>query len=116
MSEATRRPWQCSNRDFRGQEHPHNWYITGDHCESSYEDDEDGNPVDTGPVCVGIAIVPGNATSGKIPEDTARLIVRAVNAHEALLAACKEAASAPGKDWLAAQLMLCKAIAAAEQE
>ncbi len=78
MNEPTRRPWQYSNRNWRGQETEHDWYITGDHD----LDDGEGS-------CVGVAIVKGNATSGSIAEANAALIVKAVNCHADLLAACK---------------------------
>lgn len=84
MAEATPRPWEYSNRDFRGVEHPHNVYVTGNRHES--EDDNDN-----GECCTSIATVHGNATSGSIPDANAALIVRAVNSFDALVAALEQA-------------------------
>lgn len=86
MSERyTPEPWQYSNRDWRGEEHPHNFYVVG-------------NPGDG--TCTAVAIIVGNETSGDIPMDTARRMCAAVNAVKGLSSAALE--SGVVKDALAA--------------
>jgi hypothetical protein len=81
MSVHTKEPWRCSNRNWRDEEHPFHWFVTGGHAE------EDGG----GEYSVAVAIVVGNETAGDIPRDTARRIVAAVNACEGIPAAALEA-------------------------
>jgi hypothetical protein len=69
MSEHTKEPWRCSNRNWRDEEHPFHWFVTGGHAE------EDGG----GEYSVAVAVVVGNETAGDIPRDTARRICAAVN-------------------------------------
>ena len=87
MGQHTPTPWQFSNRNWRGEEDPHNWYVTGDHSEGWPPDPDDSESEDEGPSCVSVAVVVGNPTAGDIPRANAELIVRAVNAHADLLAA-----------------------------
>ncbi len=78
--EATARPWAWSNRNWRNEEDQHKRYIVGDiYCDGDESCD----------VSTAVAVVLGNPTSGKIADANADLIVRAVNAHADLLAACK---------------------------
>jgi hypothetical protein len=87
MAEATNLPWFVHNpQPGDGGSGPHDRVIVGGHFVEA--DEEDGNEY---PACVVIAHVKGNATAGDIPTANAELIVRAVNCHAALLAACKEA-------------------------
>lgn len=89
MSEPTRTPWYATTTDFRGDEHPHNYYIHGDLSESFVEDEETGEELEDGTSCVAVAVVMGNATAGDIPRLNAELIVQAVNSHADLLATAK---------------------------
>ena len=113
----TREPWQYSTRDWRGEEHPHHFFVRGDPGEGT---------------TTAVAIVVGTATSGDIPRATARRICAAVNATAVipvaalesgvvadLLAACKSALL-----WLLhegypadnAQVMRCRAALANVKE
>lgn len=75
-------PWKWQFEDWRGQPQKFKRFIIGGISEPD-EDDES--------CATAVAIVEGNATSGGIATANAELIVRAVNAHEDLLAACKAA-------------------------
>lgn len=91
MNNATRRPWEFSNRDWRGLPHPHNLYIVGDRHQAD-DDEEERDEFDELPmIATSVAIVVGNETAGGIPRANAELICRAVNAHDELLAACEAA-------------------------
>ena len=59
----TKGPWQFSKKNWRNEKDVLNRYVTGDH----HEDEEGG-------YCTSVAIVVGNATSGTIADDNARLI------------------------------------------
>lgn len=74
---ATPRPWKYQCEAIG----PH-FEICGDHHETKL-----------GTSCVKLALVLGNETSGDIPRANAALIVRTVNAHDSLVAACKLFAS-----------------------
>ncbi len=83
-------PWQFDNRNWRNEiDESGSLYVTGDHHESTTEDD-DGNPIDDGTCCVSICRVEGNATSSPVTEANARLIAAAPD----LLVACLEAIQA----------------------
>ncbi len=64
------------------------WHVCGDYHESEEEDHDEGGfaVAETQTVCVRVATVHGNETSGTIADANARLIVRSVNAHDALIA------------------------------
>lgn len=85
MSEATPRPWEaCPSRKGDGGSGPHDFVIVGNITDPVYE----GGELIEDASCVVIAHVKGNDTSGGIPKANAEIIVRAVNAHDALVAAC----------------------------
>lgn len=71
----TPEPWAFSNRDWRGEEHPHHYYVTGCHGSG---------------VCTAVALVVGNETSGDVPRDTARRLCAAVNACQGIPTAALE--------------------------
>jgi hypothetical protein len=81
MSVHTKEPWRCSNRNWRDEEHPFHWFVTGGHAE------EDGG----GEYSVAVAVVVGNETAGDIPRDTARRICAAVNGTAGIPTAALEA-------------------------
>lgn len=72
------------DRNWRNEQQPHDRYIRGNFREAEDEDEL---------VCMAtsVAIVPGNATSGTIADDTAAFIVLACNAHEPLTECVKAA-------------------------
>jgi hypothetical protein len=79
-------PWQFSGRNWRGEEDEHgHLYVTGNHG-PAWDTDEDGNDVEAGESCTGVARVEGNPTSGPVTLANARLIA-AAPAHAVLLSA-----------------------------
>ncbi len=93
MSRHTPTPYQCSSRDWRNNQHPHHWYITGDHREHELDGDEfvdgDGERSGYSGTCVSVAIVVGNETAGDATRLTAEFLCLAANCHGDLLAACQ---------------------------
>lgn len=74
-------PWTMKQRNWRNEPVEFDWYISGDFHENDDEnDDEEGGGYQTS-----VCIVPGNATAGTIPEDTARLIIAAPDLLAALV-------------------------------
>ncbi len=89
MSEHTRTPYTCDQRNWRNEPVEHDWYICGGHVEAL--DPESDDPDENRGSCRSVAIVVGNASSGNITRDTAMFLCRAANSHDALLAACEDA-------------------------
>lgn len=89
MSESkhTRTPWEI-------EPDGHDYIIHGDRQEIHPEDDEEDGPEsgssEYSHSVVTVGRVLGNRTSGDIPRLNAEMIVRAVNCHGDLLAACQE--------------------------
>lgn len=69
-------PYEAKKQNWRGEPSQHDVYISGD-----FHITKDGGYATT------VAIVPGNATSGTIADDTAAFICRACNAHHRLVSA-----------------------------
>lgn len=80
--------WFAERRDWRGEPSEHKIYISGNRQECYDEDDDPEDPPTI--VATAICIVEGNATSQEVTEANARRIVQCVNAHDDLLAACRE--------------------------
>ena len=83
----TRTPYEYSANNWRNEPDPWNFYITGDLFEHP-PDEDDGSVVTT---AIPVAIAVGNPTGREVAEATAKFIVKACNAHDELLAACKTA-------------------------
>lgn len=84
--EHTATPWKAKRSNWRNEPDAYSIYISGDTHISVDEDDGEETVVSTA-----VAVVLGNATSGKVTKANADFIVRAVNAHDDLLAACEAA-------------------------
>lgn len=72
-AKATAGPWEASAKNWRGQDAGHDRYIVGNIHESNADDDTPCM------VVTAVAIVPGNATSGTIQDDTAAFMCAARN-------------------------------------
>lgn len=99
MSEAkhTPLPWTYEPRTLRNEPSPFSWYIRGDIHESFDDEDSDSYDEDGELVSTAVAVVEGNPTAGDIPRLNAELIVRSVNSHADLLAACEAIQAALSK-------------------
>lgn len=81
MSRHVPGPWRYDGRNWRDEETETAWYVHGDPREDEAEDEDERPCLTETSVC----IVPRNATSHPVCEDTARLISAAPD----LLAACE---------------------------
>ncbi len=81
-------PWQAKPRDFRNEQHPHHWYVSGDIHES-----QDSGEDEPGLCGIGIAILPGNPTCGDIVKNQANGIAALRNALPSIIAAIEAAAA-----------------------
>ncbi len=89
FAEATARPWATRQYNWRGEPVPYDWYIHGNIHEAA--DPESDDPEENTGSSTSVAIVVGNATAGRIPEASARLIALAVNHFEELVRALSNA-------------------------
>lgn len=83
LDAATARPWFADQRNWRNQQTKFDWYIHGD-VHPAIDEDSDDSELNRGSA-VSVAIIPGNETSGDIPESVAKIVTIAVNHFERLV-------------------------------